>query len=72
MEDYESGANFGHQEDRQDESAKGEYRVLLPDGRTQIVEYTADEQGYQPSIRYEEPEGGYAESAAQRAQEGPY
>ena len=30
----------------------GEYRVALPDGRVQIVTYTADENGYRPYISY--------------------
>lgn len=38
---------------RKDEEAKGSYHVLLPDGRTQFVEYVADAGGYRPVIRYE-------------------
>lgn len=65
-EEQGSGAEFGHQESREDEAARGVYHVLLPDGRMQIVEYEADEQGYRPNIRYEEA-GAYPD-----ARSGPY
>lgn len=57
MEAGEYGAVFGQEESRQDESARGSYHVLLPDGRTQIVEYEADQEGYKPQIRYEDTAG---------------
>merc|ERR1739844_256266 len=42
QDDY-SGANFGQNEHRDGYSTSGQYRVALPDGRTQIVTYnTAD------------------------------
>merc|ERR1712027_281550 len=42
QDDY-SGVNFGQNEHRDGYSTAGQYRVLLPDGRTQIVTYnTAD------------------------------
>nr|CAD7437665.1 unnamed protein product [Timema bartmani] len=80
VQDAESGAEFGQEETRQDESAKGSYHVLLPDGRTLIVEYMADEEGYKPTIRYEEPAAGNSRGvsnqgpypASQRGQGGPY
>merc|ERR1711899_660328 len=36
QDDY-SGANFGQNEKRDGYSTQGQYRVLLPDGRTQTV-----------------------------------
>ena len=53
--DEYSGVNFG-QNEVQDEYGvvSGEYRVALPDGRTQIVTYHADhENGYTADVRYE-------------------
>merc|ERR1712012_191784 len=53
-DDY-SGASFDKSETQDDYgNVAGEYRVQLPDGRTQIVSYTADhENGYQAEVRYE-------------------
>lgn len=34
-------------------ATKGQYRVKLPDGRIQVVTYTADNGGYRADIRYE-------------------
>lgn len=59
MEDGQSGNDFGHQEARQGDVAQGKYFVLLPDGRRQVVEYTADLGGYKPRISYEQVGGGY-------------
>lgn len=39
--------------------AQGKYYVLLPDGRRQVVEYVADNDGYKPKISYEQVGGGY-------------
>ena len=60
VNDPESGNDFGHQESRQGEQAQGQYYVLLADGRRQVVDYTADEDGFKPMIRYE----GEASNAA--------
>jgi len=53
--DLTSGDDFSH---HQRQSAKGgstngEYRVRLPDGRLQIVSYTADKNGYKADVKYE-------------------
>lgn len=53
VKDEESGSNFGHTETRDGDRAQGEFNVVLPDGRKQIVEYEADQDGFKPQIRYE-------------------
>merc|ERR1712018_687229 len=61
--------HFGHKEARDHYLATGVYYVNLPDGRTQTVTYTADENGYRPVVTYEGeakypdlvvPKAGYA------------
>ena len=44
--------DFGHKETRDGYQATGKYYVNLPDGRTQIVTYTADANGYTPVVEY--------------------
>ncbi|KAK9709653.1 Insect cuticle protein [Popillia japonica] len=52
-DDY-SGNNYGRQEKSDGNEVRGEYRVQLPDGRTQIVTYYADWQtGFHADVRYE-------------------
>lgn len=53
VQDAQAGLDFGHREMRKDDEATGSYHVLLPDGRTQYVDYVADGGGYRPMIRYE-------------------
>ncbi|CAL4060983.1 unnamed protein product, partial [Meganyctiphanes norvegica] len=52
VDDYKD-LNFGHNSNSDGNVVTGEYRVLLPDGRTQIVTYTADYSGYKADVRYE-------------------
>merc|ERR550534_3384967 len=45
--------NFGHKESSDGKVVSGSYNVLLPDGRTQTVSYTADDySGYVAKVDY--------------------
>lgn len=46
------GNDFGHREQSDGNVVQGEYFVLLPDGRRQIVTYTADHvSGYVANVQ---------------------
>lgn len=48
----EFGNDFSHNAISDGDITKGEYRVQLPDGRTQVVKYTADWQhGYHAQVK---------------------
>lgn len=50
----EEGIDHDHKAQSDGDVVKGEYRTLLPDGRTQIVRYTADwKNGYNAEVIYE-------------------
>lgn len=50
----EEGIDSSHNAKSDGDVVKGEYRTLLPDGRTQIVRYTADwKNGYNAEVIYE-------------------
>ncbi|XP_076040794.1 uncharacterized protein LOC143025218 [Oratosquilla oratoria] len=52
-DDY-TGNSFGQSENADGKMVQGEYRVLLPDGRTQIVTYKSDKtSGYVAQVKYE-------------------
>ncbi|XP_076756632.1 uncharacterized protein LOC143426841 [Xylocopa sonorina] len=54
VKDQATGNDFGRRESSDGETVRGEYRVQLPDGRTQIVTYTADwRTGFHADVRYE-------------------
>jgi len=53
VQDQPSYNNFAHQEVADSKAVTGSYKVALPDGRTQIVTYKADENGYVADVKYE-------------------
>lgn len=53
VKDQKTGDDFSHKQESLSGGTNGEYRVRLPDGRLQIVSYTADENGYKADVRYE-------------------
>merc|ERR1711892_740801 len=65
-----SGAVFSQQENRADYNTNGEYRVNLPDGRVQIVTYTAGPEGYVADVKYE-GEAVYPEAAPYKPAPAP-
>lgn len=71
VEASDYGTVFGQEEQRQNENARGSYHVLLPDGRTQVVEYEADQDGYKPQIRYEDTPAARGSGSYWRVQSKP-
>jgi len=52
--DPPSGNDYSQRESSDGNVVQGEYRVLLPDSRTQIVRYMADDaNGYNADVQYE-------------------
>ncbi|XP_042238067.1 extensin-like [Homarus americanus] len=52
--DHYSGNDYAHNAISDGSVVNGEYRVVLPDGRTQLVTYTADDyNGYVAEVTYE-------------------
>ncbi|KAE8741460.1 Cuticle Protein CPR RR-2 16 [Frankliniella occidentalis] len=54
VKDPHQGLDFNQQEASDGHTVTGHYRVQLPDGRTQVVTYTADwKNGYNANVQYE-------------------
>ncbi|XP_046638558.1 larval cuticle protein 9-like [Daphnia pulicaria] len=53
VKDEPSKNDYSHQQESDGKVTTGSYRVALPDGRTQIVTYTADQNGYVAQVKYE-------------------
>nr|XP_023013467.1 uncharacterized protein LOC111503404 [Leptinotarsa decemlineata] len=49
-----TGDDFSHSQITNSRTTNGEYRVKLPDGRVQIVSYSADKNGYKADVKYTE------------------
>ncbi|XP_059620576.1 uncharacterized protein LOC132264396 [Phlebotomus argentipes] len=54
VKDAASGDDFSHTQQQKDGAVSGSYKVHLPDGRTQIVRYRADDNGYHADVSYNE------------------
>ncbi|XP_047499065.1 cuticle protein 8-like [Penaeus chinensis] len=53
VEDGESSNAFSHVESSDGQTTQGEYRVLLPDGRTQVVRFFDNGNGFNAEVTYE-------------------
>ena len=71
-DDY-AGVDFNANENRDNYATQGEYRVVLPDGRTQIVTYTVADaySGFVADVRYE-GEARYDEPSPYKPAPAPY
>jgi Insect cuticle protein len=55
VKDHNSGDDFSHTQKQENGAVHGSYKVQLPDGRVQVVKYTAnDVHGYRAEVSYEE------------------
>ncbi|XP_050728885.1 uncharacterized protein LOC127004792 [Eriocheir sinensis] len=52
VQDPESGNSYTHHETRNADLTEGTYQVVLPDGRLQVVRYTADKGGFNALVEY--------------------
>ncbi len=53
VKDEPSYNDYSHSESSDGKTVTGSYRVVLPDTRTQVVNYKADDYGYVADVKYE-------------------
>lgn len=53
VSDPDTGVEHSRNENSDGNVVRGEYRVLLPDGRTQVVTYFDDGNGFNAEVTYE-------------------
>ncbi|CAG9810006.1 unnamed protein product [Chironomus riparius] len=53
VSDFHSGNNFGHTQTKNNKEIKGEYSILMADGRVQITKYFADDTGFHADVSYQ-------------------
>ncbi|XP_071534503.1 uncharacterized protein [Panulirus ornatus] len=53
VEDQDSGNAYSHVENSDGRTTQGEYRVLLPDGRTQVVTFSDNGKGFTADVTYQ-------------------
>ena len=53
VKDEPSYNDYSHQTSSDGKVTTGSYRVVLPDGRTQIVTYKDDDYGYVADVKYD-------------------
>lgn len=54
VRDFHTGNDFGHKQNLdKDGVTRGQYHILLPDGRVQNVKYHADETGFHADVSFE-------------------
>ncbi|XP_017836350.1 pro-resilin [Drosophila busckii] len=70
VQDPETANDYAHKASSDGDVVTGEYRVQMPDGRTQVVRYTADwKTGYHADVSYE-GEATYPQGPAAGARGG--
>lgn len=71
VQDQPTAVDHSHKAVSDGDVTRGEYRVSMPDGRTQVVRYTADwKNGYNAEVTYE-GEAKYPDQPPKQQQQQP-